>query len=219
MSALEALICTHVDVEGGSARIDIMLDDRLSGSISPLTSVNDAAKGAPFTPEQLRFSVSPDTGVRAQFDSHVGRINTRVRYELSDLLSNEEELLPNWLSADNAHTSGLSGSIGDYSANYRELDSDNARRILGVSGKYALKSGGLAVAIGQPLTGVKAINEEQTRNVYSGFAAGVRYADLDGWKAGLAVTKDSLSKDQQAVLEVISGRLCRGNRGKTWQWN
>ena len=219
VSALEALTGTHVDVEGGSARIDITLDDRLSGSIAPLQSIDDAAKGAPFTPEQLSFSISPDTGVRAQFDSHVGRLNTRIRYELSDLPSSGTELRPNWLSVDYAHTNGISGSIGDYSANYRELDSVNARRILGASAKYALKSGGLAVAAGMPLTGVKSINDDQNRNVYSGFAAGARYADLDGWEAGLAVSRDSLSKDQQAVLEVISGRLGRGDRGKKWQWN
>ena len=219
VSALEALTGTHVNVEGGSARIDITLDGRLSGSIAPLQSIDDAAKGAPFTPEQLSFSISPDTGVRAQFESHVGRLNTRVRYELSDLPSTGEELLPNWLSVDYAHTNGVSGSIGDYSANYRELDSVNSRRILGASAKYSLKSGGIAVAAGMPLTGVKAINDDQTRNVYSGFAAGVRYADLDGWEAGLAVSRDSLSKDQQAVLEVISGRLGRGDRGKKWQWN
>ncbi len=219
VSALEALTGTHVNVEGGSARIDIRLDERLTGSIAPLQSIDEAAKGAPFTPEQLRFSVSPDTGVRAQFDSHVGRLNSRVRYELSDLPKSATELQPNWLSVDFAHTNGVSGSIGDYSANYRELDTVNARRILGVSGRYALKSGGIAVAAGAPLTGVKAINADQTRNVYSGFAAGVRYADLDGWEAGLAVSQDSLSKDQQAILEVISGRLGRGDRSRKWQWN
>lgn len=219
VSALEALTGTHVDVQGGSARIDITLDDRLSGSIAPLESIDDAAKDAPFTAEQLQFNISPDTGVRAQFDSHVGRFNTRVRYELSDLPSSGTELQPNWLSVDFAHTNGVSGSIGDYSANYRELDTVNARRILGASAKYSLKSGGIAVAAGLPLTGVKAISTDQNRNVYSGFAAGVRYADLDGWEAGLAVSRDSLSKDQQAVLEVISGRLGRGDRGKKWQWN
>ena len=219
VSALEALTGTHVDVEGGSGRIDVRLDDRLSGSIKPLKSVDDAAKGAPFTPENLRFNLSPDTGARVQFDSHVGRVNTRVRYELSDLPSNAKELRPDWLSVDFAHTSGVSGTIGDYSANYRELDTVNSRRILGVSARYALKSGGVAVAAGLPLSGVKSISEDQNRNTYSGFAAGVRYADLDGWEAGLAVSRDSLSKDQQAILEVISGRLGRGNRDKKWQWN
>ncbi|MEP3653339.1 MAG: SdrD B-like domain-containing protein [Litorimonas sp.] len=219
VSALEALTGTHVDVEGGSARIDITLDERLSGSIAPLQSIDDATKGAPFTPEQLSFNISPDTGVRAQFDSHIGRLNTRVRYELSNLPTSGVELQPDWLSVDYAHTNGISGSIGDYSANYRELDPVNTRRILGASAKYSLKSGGIAVAAGVPLTGVKAINDDQNRNVYSGFAAGVRYADLDGWEAGLAVSRDKLSKDQRAVLEVISGRLGRGDRGKKWQWN
>lgn len=219
VSALEALTGTHVDVEGGSDRIDITLDDRLSGSITPIHSIDDVAKGAPFTPEQLRFRVSPDTGVSAEFDSYVGRLNTRVRYELSDLPSNEKELQPDWLSVDYAHTSGVSGSIGDYSANFRELDPVNTRRILGASARYGLKSGGLAVAAGVPLTGVKPISGDQNRNVYSGFAAGARYADLDGWEAGLAISRDNLSKDQQAVLEAISGRLGRGDRDKTWQWN
>ena len=219
VSALESLTGTHVDVEGGSDRIDITLDDRLSGSIAPLQSIDDAAKGAPFTPEQLRFRVSLDTGVSAEFDSHVGRLNTRVRYELSDLPTNAKELQPNWLSVDYAHTNGVSGSIGDYSANYRELDPVNTRRILGVSAKYGFESGGLAVAAGVPLTGVKSIGGDQNRNVYSGFAAGARYADLDGWEAGLAVSRDALSKDQQAVLEAISGRLGRGDRDKKWQWN
>jgi len=219
VSALEALTGTHVDVEGGSDRIDITLDDRLSGSITPNQSIDDVAKGAPFTPEQLRFRVSPDTGVSVEFDSYAGRLNTRVRYELSDLPSNEKELQPDWLSVDYAHTSGISGSIGDYSANFRELDPVNTRRILGASARYGLKSGGLAVAAGVPLTDVRAISSDQNRNVYSGFAAGVRYADLDGWEAGLAVSRDSLSKDQQAVLEAISGRLGRGDRDKKWQWN
>lgn len=219
VSALESLTGTHVDVEGGSDRIDITLDDRLSGSITPLRSIDDAAKGAPFTPEQLRFRMSPDTGVSAEFDSHVGRLNTRVRYELSDLPSNAKELQPNWLSIDYAHTNGISGSIGDYSANFRELDPVNTRRILGASGRYGLKSGGLAVAAGVPLTGVKSIGGGQNRNVYKGFVAGARYADLDGWEAGLAVSHDALSKDRQAVLEAISGRLGRGDRDKKWQWN
>ena len=219
VSALEALTGTHVDVEGGSDRIDITLDDRLSGSIAPILSIDDAARGAPFTPEQLRFRVSPDTGVSVEFDSYAGRVNSRVRYELSDLPTNEKELQPDWLSVDYAHTSGVSGSIGDYSANFRELDPVNTRRIMGVSARYGLKSGGLAVAAGRPLTGVESISGDQNRNVFSGFAAGVRYADLDGWEAGLAVSRDSLSKDQQAVLEAISGRLGRGDRDKTWQWN
>ena len=33
------------------------------------------------------------------------------------------------------------------------------------------------------------------------------------------MSQDSLTKDQQAILEVISGRLGRGDRGKKWQWN
>jgi len=105
--------------------IDITLDDRLTGSIAPLQSIDEAAKGAPFTAEQLKFNISPDTGVRAQFDSHIGRLNTRVRYELSDLPSRATELQPDWLSVDYAHTNGISGTIGRGTVNRRE---DNKRR-------------------------------------------------------------------------------------------
>ena len=48
VSTVEALTGTHVDVAGGSGRIDVRLDDRLSGSIKPTISIDEAAKGAPF---------------------------------------------------------------------------------------------------------------------------------------------------------------------------
>ncbi len=218
VSAVEALTGTHVDVEGGTDRIDVRLDNRLSGSIAPLQSIDDVVKDAPFTPESLKFRVSPDTGVSVQFEAHAGRMNGRLRYELSDLPSTAKEVRPNWLSVDLAHTNGLTGSIGDYSASFRELDSVNTRRILGVSARHETETGRWAFAAGAPVTGVKAISNDQTRNAYSGFVAGVRYADIDGWEGGLAVANDTLTNDQRAVLDVISGRLGR-NEGKKWQWN
>ncbi len=218
VSAIEALTGTNIDVEGGTDRIDIRLDDRLSGSISPTASIDDVVKDAPFTPESLRFRVSPDTGVSVEFEAYKGRMNGRLRYELSDLPSNEKEMRPNWLSVDFAHSSGLTGSIGDYSANLRELDPVNTRRILGVSGRHQTETGRWAFAAGSPVTGVTAISKGQSRNEHSGFVAGVRYANVKGWEAGLAVADEAITNDQRAVLEVISGRLGR-EEGKKWQWN
>lgn len=218
VSAVEALTGTNVDVEGGTDRIDVRLDDRLSGSIAPNISIDDLAKDAPFTPENLRFRLSPDTGASVQFDAHMGRFNGRLRYELSDLPSNAKEATPNWLSVDLAHTSGVTGTIGDYSGSFRELDSVNARRILGVAAQKETESGRWAFAAGSPVTGADRISETQTRNEYNGFVAGVRYADREGWEAGLAVKRDTLTNDQRAVLEVISGRLGR-EAEKKWQWS
>jgi len=218
VSALEALTGTNVDVEAGSDRINVRLDGRLAGSIAPMSSVDEVTKNAPFTPESLRFQVSPDTGVGVQFDAHAGRVNGRLRYELQDLPSNANELRPNWLSVDFAHTSGVTGSIGDYSANLRELDPVNTRRIVGVAGRHVTKSGRWAFAGGAPLTGAKEISANQNRNEFGGLVAGVRYADADGWEAGLAAAHDNLSKDQRIVLEAISGRLGRKSDKKI-QWN
>lgn len=218
VSAVEALTGTNIDVEGGTDRINVRLDDRLAGSIAPRQSIDDLVKDAPFTPESLSFRLSPDTGASVQFDAHMGRVNGRLRYELADLPSNEKELRPNWLSVDLAHTSGATGSIGDYSANLRELDPVNTRRIMGVSAQHQTETGRWAFAAGSPVTGASKISEDQTRNEYNGFVAGLRYANIDGWEAGLAVANDTLTDDQRAVLEVISGRLGRDEQ-KKWQWN
>jgi len=218
VSAVEALTGTIVEAEAGTDRININLDERLTGAIKPLVSVDDLTKGTPFTPESLQFQISPDTGARVQFNAHVGQVNGRLRAELPDLPSNTKELRPSWLSVDFAHTNGLTGSIGDYSASFRELDSVGSRRIVGVAAQKETDNGRWSFAAGAPQTGVERISSDQTRNEFGGLAAGIRYADRDGWEAGLAVADDKLSDDQRAVLNVISGRLGR-KRDKKFQWN
>lgn len=218
VSAVEALTGTIVEAEAGTDRININLDERLTGAIKPLASVDDLTKDTPFTPESLQFQISPDTGARVQFDAHVGRVNGRLRAELPDLPSNTKELRPSWLSVDFAHTNGVTGSIGDYSASFRELDSVGSRRIVGVAAQKETDSGRWSFAAGAPHIGVERISGDQTRNEFGGIAAGLRYADRDGWEAGLAVAKDELSDDQRAVLNAISGRLGR-KRDDKFQWN
>ena len=218
VSAIEALTGTNVNAQGGTQRIDINLDERLSGAIAPHASVDDAAKNTPFTPESLNFTVGPDSLNTVEFKAHGGRLNTRTRYEIPDLPSNAAELEPAWLSVDFAHTKGLKGSVGDYAANFRELDGVGLRRIRGAAVHKVTKKGRWALAAGAPMQGARAISGDQSRPTYGGVAVGARFADREGWEAGLAYRKDSLTNDQMAVLDAISGRLGRVKDNK-FQWD
>lgn len=217
VSAVEALTGTNIEAVAGSDRINVDLDERLTGSIAPFASVDDLTKNTPFTPESLQFQISPDSGARVQFDAHAGRLNGRLRLELPDLPSNETELRPSWLSVDFAHTNGVTGTVGDYAANLRELDSIGTRRIVGAAAQKETTKGRWSFVAGAPQTGVERISGDQVRNTFGGAVAGVRYADRDGWEAGLAVAQDQLTNDQRAILDVISGRLGRGEESK-FQW-
>ena len=218
VSAIETLTGTHIDVGGGSNRIDITLDERLKGAIKPSGSVDDAAKDTPFTPETLRFQLGPDSINTVEFEARAGRFNGRLRAEVPDLPNNGEELVPSWLSLDFAHVNGTTGSIGDYTADLRELDGVGIRRIRGASVHKESKQGRWALAAGAPVSGARQISNDQSRLDFGGFAAGVRYADKDGWEAGASYKTDNLSNDQMAVLSAISGRLGRV-KDKQFQWD
>ncbi|MEP3892000.1 MAG: hypothetical protein ABJN69_16205 [Hellea sp.] len=218
VSAIETLTGTHVDVGGGSNRIDISLDDRLKGAIKPSGSVDEAAKNTPFTPETLRFQLGPDTINTVELEARAGGFNGRLRAELPDLPNSGAELEPSWLSLDFAHVNGTTGSVGDYTADLRELDGVGLRRIRGASVQKETRSGRWAVAAGAPAIGARQISGDQSRLTFGGFAAGARYADKDGWEAGAALKTDGLSDDQMAVLSAISGRLGR-KKDKKFQWD
>jgi hypothetical protein len=218
-NAIEALTGTHVTVATGSNRIDILLDDELRGGAVPDQRVDDLLKDTPFTPETLTFALSPDRVNSVNFAFHKGRYNGRVRYEVQDLPNEVAELEPSWLSLDFRHTSGVYGSVGDYSGDLREFDGLNLRRIRGVSVvKETQKGNRWALAAGVPEDGRRQITERQSRSSFSGAAAGVRFASKDGWEAGLALHHDSLNNDQRAVLSAISGSLGR-NGTKRLQWS
>jgi len=218
VSAIEALTGTNITVEGGSNRISIDLDDRLTGAIKPSASVDEEAKNTPFTPETLSFHLGPDSINRVDGEFRAGRFNGRLRYELPDLPTNEKELEPSWLSLDFAHTRGITGSVGDYSADRRELDGVGLRRIRGAAAVKTTDSGRWSLAAGAPATGAQQISKDQSRLTYGGFAAGARYASKEGWEAGASFKSDSLSDDQMAVLSAISGRLGR-EKDKKFQWD
>jgi len=218
VSAIETLTGTHVDSTGGSNRIDITLDSRLAGAIKPTATVEDIAKKTPFTPESLNFSLGPDSLNTVEFNAHGGSFNGQLRYETQDLVTNAAELEPSWLALNFAHTNGATGAIGDYAADFRELDGVGLRRIRGVAVQKITDKGRWAAVIGVPENGVRQISNDQSRSTFGGIAAGVRYADRQGWEAGLSARQDGLTKDQAAVLEVISGRLGRV-KDKKIQWN
>jgi len=190
VSAIETLTGTHVDSKGGTNRIDITLDDRLKGAIKPSASVEDAAKKTPFTPESLIFSLGPDIINTVEFNAHAGSFNGQLRYETQDLVTNTAELEPSWLSLNFAHTSGTTGTIGDYAADFRELDGVGLRRVRGLAVQKTTDKGRWAAVVGVPEDGVRQISNDQTRSSFDGLAAGVRYADRDGWEAGLSARQD-----------------------------
>ena len=218
VDAIETLTGTHISTEAGTNRIDIRLDDRLAGSIEPLAKVKDLAADTPFTPESLSFHLGPDTVNTVTGKFRVKQLNGQIRYEAPDLPSSAKEAEPSWLSLDFAHINGVRGSIGDYSADFRELDGVGFRRIRGASIVKETEKARIAVAAGAPATGSRSISQDQSRLKFDGFAAGARYASKDGWEAGLAYASDGLSDDQMAVLSAISGRLGR-TKDKTLQWD
>ena len=214
ISAIEALTGTHISVEGGSSRINIVLDERLKGAVKPGERIDDVTKNTPFTLETIEFHTGIDTLNTARAEFRVKGINGQIRYEIPDLPTSIKEAEPSWLSLDYAHVNGGYGALGDYSADLRELDGVGIRRIRGVSYAKENDKGRWAVAAGVPTSGSKRVSEDQSRQTFGGFAAGVRYADRDGWEAGVSYKADGLSDDQMAVLSAISGRLGRGRDTK-----
>jgi hypothetical protein len=209
ISAIETLTGTHINVDGGTSQINVVLDDRLSGAIEPGERVDDITKNEPFVLETLSFHVGTDTQNKAEVEFRAKGTNGRIRYEIPDLPMGMAEAEPAWLSLDFAHSSGAKGSLGDYSADFRELDGVGLRRIRGAAVSKVTSKGRWAMAAGAPVTGSRQISDDQSRTEFGGLAAGVRYADKDGWEAGLSYKKEGLSDDQMVVLSAISGRLGR----------
>lgn len=217
LGTIETLTGTNIEVEGGS-RINILLDDRLKGAIQPGKKIDDVTKETPFTLETIQLHAGTDTINSVDVDFRVKGFNGRMRYEIPDLPTSAREAQPSWLSLDYAHVKGGYGSLGDYSADLRELDGVGIRRIRGASYTKEGDKGRWALAAGVPTIGATKISEDQTRLDFGGFAAGARYASKEGWEAGLSVKSDGLSDDQMAVLSAISGRLGR-KRDKKLKWD
>lgn len=217
-SALETLTGTHVYVEPGSDRIEISLDERLTGALAPGENVNAKVADEPFTVETLTFHTGTDTQTSADLTFRAKKINGRVRYEIPEFPDSAGALEPGWLSLDYRHLEGPYGSIGDVSADLRQLDGVGLRRIRGASLTKESQDSRWSGVIGTPVSGSKRIEgSDQTRLEFAGLAAGLRYADKEGWEAGASYKKDGISDDQMAVLSAISGRLGRKtDKPVTW---
>ena len=217
VSALEALTGTHIAVDPGSDRVDITLDERLTGAIAPGERVDDLVKDEPFTVETLSFTTGIDIRNEATLDFRARGVNGRLRYEIPDMPTSGGELKPSWGSLQYRTLDGLSGSFGDYSADFRELDGVGVRRIRGASASKSSEHGRWALAVGAPVNGSVQVSDDQNRFTFGGLAAGARWADAEGWEAGLSYRIDDMTDDQRAVLSLISGRLGRQKIGGfTW---
>ncbi len=221
VSAMETLTGTHITVTPGTDRVDIRLDERLKGAIEPGEKIADSAAKEPFTVEELTFHTGIDTHNTLELDFRVKKFNGRLRYSTPDLPTDFAELEPDWLSIDYAHLDGATGTLGDYSANLRELDGVGIRRIRGASFSKVTNDGEgrWSLAAGLPVDGARAISDDQSRASFGGFAAGLRYADDEGWEAGLSFKQDSLTDDQMVVLSAISGRLGQRTGEKKISWD
>ncbi len=218
LGTIESLTGTIISVEAGSNKVEIVLDGRLKGAIKPSASVDEVTKNTPFTVEAISLHIGTDTINTIATDMRYKGFNGRLRIETPDLPGSAEEARPSWLSLDYAHVNGGYGAIGDYSADLRELDGVNLRRIRGISYAKESENGRFAMVAGVPAEGTKKISKDQSRRTYKGFAAGIRYADKNGWELGLSHKKDGLSDDQMSVLSAISGRLGR-KKGKKLNWD
>ncbi len=220
VSAIETLTGTHIKVEAGTDRVDIRLDDRLTDSIAPVDRVEDLAAKEPLTVERLAFHVGADTINEVSSTFRMKKINGRIRYEVPDLPESAGELEPSWLSLDYRHLDGAYGSVGDLTADLRQLDGVGLRRVRGISVTKESKDARWSGVIGAPVIGAAQISDDQSRLKFGGIAAGLRYADKAGWEAGVSLKEDSLSGDQMAVLSAISGKLGRiQNANKSWDLN
>ena len=179
--------------------------------------MDDLVKDEPFTLETLSFTTGIDIRNEATVDFRAKGVNGRLRYEIPDLPTSAGELKPSWGSLQYRTLDGLSGSVGDYSADYRELDGVGVRRIRGASASKSSEHGRWALAVGAPVNGSEGVSEDQNRFTFGGLAAGARWADAEGWEAGLSLRSDDITDDQRVVLSLISGRLGRQKVGGfTW---
>ncbi len=218
VSAIEVLTGTHITVDAGSDRVSIELDERLSGSVAPDSKISDLASTETFTLESLKFTVGPDVRNEVTVNFRARGLNGKIRYEIPDMPTSSGELKPSWGALQYRTLNGLSGTVGDYSADLRELDGVGIRRIRGASASKAGKKGRWALAAGTPVNGSVKVSDEQSRFTFGGMAAGLRWADIDGWEAGLSMRYDEQSEDQRLVLSFLSGKL-GSQEGSRVKWN
>ena len=195
-SAVESLTGTHITLEPGSDRIDVRLDDRLSGAAAPGAYVDEEAASTGFVPERLSYTLDDRGNLNAGLSARVRSLNTQTRLE-----TRSGSLEPSWLGTEIQSLDGWRGSIGDATPDYREMSGVDVSRIRGVTYQTLRDNGDLvAVAGGLPSTGSVDLGEDGNRPTFGGFAAGVRLIQPDKQREiGVSALNDDLT-DSTALV-------------------
>lgn len=203
-TAVETLTGSHIKLEPGSDRIDVYLDERLTGSALPGRRVDTAAAETPFTPERLTFQVLEGGQAGAALSAHVGRYNTVTRYEAAGSLTDVDALQPGWLQLEVQSLSGWYATLGDATPRNRELAGVNRSRLRGATFRRITEAGNLlSVAAGIPISGTKDIGNDASVPQFAGFAAGARLIDGEtGREVAASAAVDGNGDRVQAVLSA-----------------
>ncbi|MEL6752519.1 MAG: SdrD B-like domain-containing protein, partial [Pseudomonadota bacterium] len=203
-SAVETLTGSHIVLEPGSDRIDVTLDDRLAGGAMPGAMVDDEAAKTPLTFERLDFQVTDRGALGAALSAHAGPFNTLTRYEAAGSLADPDALQPSWLQMEVQSLSGWYATLGDATPRRRELNGVDTSRIRGATFSKVTDGGKLlSIAAGTTLDGTKAINDDVSVPLFSGFAAGARLIDPDTTReVGLAVASNRDGDGGRAVASI-----------------
>jgi hypothetical protein len=200
VNAIETLTGTHIKTLAGTNEVHIDLDNRLIGILAPSAGVLEKASKEPFTLENIQFSLTNKGINQLYIRSHYKTFNSLLRYEVDNIAGNQRGLTPSWLSLDFQSIQGYRGSIGDYNANQRELNSVFVSRMRGFSFYKPLQQKNLfTFAIGQPISNI-AINNNSNIPQFGGFTGGVRYYNrLNHWQIGGAFLQNEANNKQFGI--------------------
>ncbi len=201
-SAIETLTGTHITLAPGASRIDVELDQRLSGGVLPGERVADEAAETGFVPESLAFNIGSRGPSTFEFNSRLRRFNTQARYETVGPPQEPSELTPGFVALDVQSLDGWVATLGDYNSQFRELSGVDENRIRGVAWRKRRESGTiLAIAAGIPFNGAVQVSEGGSRPTFGGFAGGGRLIFADGRnEVGFSVSRSEGLGEGRAVL-------------------
>lgn len=231
-TAIETLTGTNVKIVPGKNTIEIDMDDRLKNRVLPGEYVLKQAANTPFVAESVDFFVGNQTLNTLTLRSHFHEFNTRLRYETPDFPRAGAELEPSWISMEFDSLRGYSGSLGDYNSQHRELREVDVSRIRGLSVNTRVDDGWVIGVAGMPLVGSEQLDDatnsdqqsnfesntksdknsgllssferlQQSRPVFEGFVAGIRFIHKSReWEAGIS-GRDSLNGDSPRVVANV----------------
>lgn len=203
-SAVETLTGTHITLQPGTNRIDVVLDDRLADTAMPGESVAGEAEGTGLTLERLSFQATDTAANRAVLNSRFRGFNMITEYETAGGLTETRGLQPSWLATEVRALAGWRATIGDASPQLRQLAGADVSRIRGVTFRTRRESGSiLALAAGSPLIGSSGNETGINTPEFGGFAAGARLIKpQQGREIGIAAVRDEDGETGQLVVSI-----------------